>query len=278
MPNSLEKNIDTHAWDGQWYRRATFDDGTWLGSNNSDECKIDSIAQSWAVLSNAKDKVRVKQAMASAEKHLIRKQDSLALLFTPPFDKTAHNPGYIKGYPPGLRENGGQYSHASMWSILAYAKLGEGKKAADLFAMLNPINHACSASKMEQYMVEPYAVAADIYSVEPYVGKGGWTWYTGAAGWMYQAGLQGILGIGREGDLLIIKPCIPHEWPKYSATIKVANSHFDIVVDNALPLTSNSLSAELNGVSLENIGQDVRVKLKDGHHCLRISAKATPNT
>jgi cyclic beta-1,2-glucan synthetase len=274
----LRKDIDEHAWDGQWYRRATFDDGTWLGSNNSDECKIDSIAQSWAVLAKANDEVRVKQAMVSAEEYLICQQDKLALLFTPPFDKTAHNPGYIKGYPPGLRENGGQYSHASMWFMLALAKQGDGKKAVDLFAMLNPINHASNAANVNQYKVEPYAVAADIYSVEPYVGRGGWTWYTGAAGWMYQAGIEGILGFRREGEMLILQPCIPAEWPEFSATVKIRNSHFDISVDNAVPLNKNQLLAELNGVLLKDIGQDVRVKLEAGHHRLSIAAKETLNT
>jgi cyclic beta-1,2-glucan synthetase len=162
--------------------------------------------------------------------------------------------------------------------MLALAKQGEGKKAVDLFAMLNPINHASNASKVNQYKVEPYAVAADIYSVEPYVGRGGWTWYTGAAGWMYQAGLEGILGIRREGKMLILQPCIPDEWPEFSAIVKIENSHFDIAVDNAVALNNNQLLAELNGVSLENIGQDVRIALEAGHHCLRISGKAIPNS
>ena len=265
--------IDEQAWDGDWYRRATFDDGTWLGSSSNDECQIDSIAQSWAVLANATDQNKVMSAMSSAENKLINHQDGLALLFTPPFDKTAHNPGYIKGYPPGLRENGGQYSHAAMWFILALAKQGEGKKAVDLFAMLNPINHASNVEKAQCYKVEPYAVAADIYSVAPYVGRGGWTWYTGAAGWMYQAGLEGILGIRREGKTLIIQPCIPDEWPAFSAILEIENSHFDIEVNNLVPLANGQLYAELNGISLENKESFVSVELDGGHHQLIISAK-----
>lgn len=264
--------IDEQTWDGQWYRRATFDDGTWLGSKSNDECQIDSIAQSWAVLANGTDQHKVMTAMSAVETHLIKQQERLALLFTPPFDQTTHNPGYIKGYPPGLRENGGQYSHAAMWFILALAKQGEGKKAVDLFAMVNPINHASDSEKVQRYKVEPYAVAADIYSISPYIGRGGWTWYTGAAGWMYQAGLEGILGIRREGKNLIIQPCIPDHWPEFSAAIKIANSHLDITVNNQVPLANNLLHAELNGILLANQGSLVSVELKDGYHRLMISA------
>lgn len=266
-------SINSKAWDGEWYRRATFDDGTWLGSKSNDECQIDSIAQSWAVLANAQNQIKVKSAMSAAENHLIKHQDSLALLFTPPFDQTAHNPGYIKGYPPGLRENGGQYSHAAMWFILALCKQGQGKKAVDLFSLLNPINHASDAEKAQCYQVEPYVVAADVYSVSPYVGRGGWTWYTGAAGWMYQAGLEGILGIRREGKNLIIQPCIPEEWPEFSATFKLENSHFDIEVNNLVPLANNPLYAELDGISLNNQEEFVSVVVDGGHHSLIISAK-----
>jgi cyclic beta-1,2-glucan synthetase len=169
------------SWDGGWYRRATYDDGTWLGSAESDECRIDSIAQSWAVLSRAAEPSRAAQAMAAVSNQLIRPDDGMALLFTPPFDKTPRDPGYIKGYPPGLRENGGQYSHAAMWAILAFAELGDGDRAASLFALLNPINHARTPAEAQRYKVEPYVVAADVYSEPPHVGRGGWTWYTGAA-------------------------------------------------------------------------------------------------
>ena len=187
--------IEAHGWDGAWYRRGTFDDGTVLGSAASDECRIDSIAQSWAVLSGAADPARARQAMASMTEHLIRPDPGLALLFNPPFDHTPLDPGYIKGYPPGLRENGGQYSHAAMWAVLAQAKLGDGDAAHRLFALLNPINHALTAQDANRYKVEPYVVAADVYSTAPHAGRGGWTWYTGSAGWMYRAGIEGLLGL-----------------------------------------------------------------------------------
>jgi cyclic beta-1,2-glucan synthetase len=226
----LREALEREAWDGQWYRRATYDDGTWLGASDSGECRIDSIAQSWAVLSGAADAARCAQAMASLDEHLIRRSEGLALLFTPPLDRTARDPGYIKGYPPGLRENGGQYSHAAMWAVLAFAALGDGAKAAELFALLNPINHSLTPAQAERYKVEPYVVAADIYSVAPHVGRGGWSWYTGAAGWMYQAGVEGILGIRREGASLVIDPCIPPQWRGYSATVRVGGTQYDIQV------------------------------------------------
>src|SRR6185369_11161665 len=217
---ALREALEREAWDGRWYRRATYDDGTWLGSADSGECRIDSIAQSWAVLSGAADPARAATAMASLDEHLVRRGDAgggLALLFTPPFDRTARDPGYIKGYPPGLRENGGQYSHAAMWAVLAFAKSGDGAKAAELFALLNPINHATTPQDTARYRVEPYVVAADVYSVAPHTGRGGWTWYTGAAGWMVQAGVEGILGIRREGMSLLVDPCVPAHWPGYEA-------------------------------------------------------------
>ena len=211
--------IERDGWDGAWYRRGTFDDGSLLGSATSDECRIDSIAQSWAVLSGAADPGRAEMAMASVTKHLIRPDPGMALLFTPPFDRTAHDPGYIKGYPPGLRENGGQYSHAAMWAVLAFAKLGDGDAAGALFAMLNPINHALTEADAERYKVEPYVVAADVYSTAPHEGRGGWTWYTGSAGWMYRAGVEGLLGLTRTGESLHLNPCFPKDWPQISAQI-----------------------------------------------------------
>ncbi len=191
---SVRRAVERSAWDGEWYRRATFDDGTWLGSKDSGECRIDSIAQSWAVLSGAADLLRASTAMASLERHLIRTNDGIALLFEPPFDKTPLDPGYIKGYPPGLRENGGQYSHAAMWAILAFAGMGAGDRAHALFALVNPINHALTPADAHRYKVEPYVLAADVYSVAPHAGRGGWTWYTGSAAWMYRAGVEGFWG------------------------------------------------------------------------------------
>ena len=268
----LRKSIDKHAWDGQWYRRATFDDGSWLGASSNKECTIDSIAQSWAVLANGEDSDRLHLAMAEVDKHLVNKDDNLALLFTLPFDKTEQNPGYIKGYPPGLRENGGQYSHAAMWYLLALTQQGESKKAIELFTMLNPINHSNTSEKTQVYKVEPYVVAADIYSVAPFVGQGGWTWYTGAAGWMYQAGIEGILGIRKEGRSVVIKPCIPNEWPGFTATIVFEQCHLEISVDNKKPLAVNQLQGRLDDELLKPDGEALNIELKDGHHKLVIFA------
>jgi cyclic beta-1,2-glucan synthetase len=268
---SVRGALERDAWDGEWYRRATFDDGTWLGSKNSDECQIDSIAQSWAVLSGAADPARAAQAMASLEKHLIRREDGLALLFAPPFDKTSHDPGYIKGYPPGLRENGGQYSHAAMWAILAFAKLGDGNRAAGLFSLLNPVNHARTSTEVGRYKVEPYVVAADVYSVAPHTGRGGWTWYTGSAGWMYRAGVEGILGIRREGDFLVVAPCIPDAWPGFEATVNVHSTRYEIRVESAAG--RGVTRALLDGVSVDCGGGPVRVPLDAKSHTLLISLR-----
>lgn len=207
--DALEKN----GWDGAWYRRAFFDDGTPLGSVNSQACKIDQIAQSWAVISGCARPERARQAMESVSQELIKSDEQLALLFKPPFDNIMPDPGYVQSYPPGIRENGGQYTHGAIWSIFAFAALGESDKAWELFAMLNPANHAANPDDMARYRVEPYVVAADIYSVEPHTGRGGWTWYTGAAGWLYRAGLEAILGFSRRGATLRVQPCLPRHWP-----------------------------------------------------------------
>ena len=196
---ALSSAFEHEAWDGQWYRRGWFDDGTPLGSAMNEECRIDSIAQSWAVISGVAPPDRAVQAMTAVERELILHHDGLALLFTPPFDRSPHDPGYIKGYPPGVRENGGQYTHAALWSVMAFAGLGEGDKAAALFWMLNPINHARTRIDMHRYKVEPYVVAADVYATPAHVGRGGWTWYTGSAGWMQRAGVESILGLRIEG-------------------------------------------------------------------------------
>jgi cyclic beta-1,2-glucan synthetase len=267
---SVRKAIEREAWDGAWYRRATFDDGTWLGSNQSDECQIDSIAQSWAVLSGA-DLARAATAMASLEKHLIRREEGLALLFTPPFDNTMRDPGYIKGYPPGLRENGGQYSHAAMWAILAFAKSGAGDKAHDLFALLNPINHAITPEETERYKVEPYVVAADVYSVVPHVGRGGWTWYTGSAAWMYRSGAEGILGIRREGEFLIVDPCIPASWPGFEATVRMGSTRYDIRVDNSIKRGPGAWSAVIDGEPVQWSQTGACVPLDGCKHSLSLA-------
>ena len=216
MRQALERN----GWDGGWYLRAFYDDGTPLGSAQDAECQIDSIAQSWAVLSGAGEPGRAAQAMDAVRRRLVRPEDGLLLLFTPPFDKTPRDPGYIKGYLPGIRENGGQYTHAALWSAWAFAELGQSETAEVVFRLLNPIYHADTPAKVARYKVEPYVVAADVYGVAPHIGRGGWTWYTGSAAWMYRLGLEGILGLQRRGAGLIIEPHIPAGWPGYEVTYR----------------------------------------------------------
>ncbi|KKC35810.1 glycosyl transferase [Devosia epidermidihirudinis] len=263
--------IERHAWDGEWYRRATFDDGTWLGSRLSEECQIDSIAQSWAVLSGVADPARAATAMASLQSHLVRPHEGLALLFTPPFDKTPHDPGYIKGYPPGLRENGGQYSHAAMWAIMAFAKLGQGDKSHHLFGLLNPINHAHTPEQVNRYKVEPYVIAADVYSVAPHVGRGGWTWYTGSAGWMHRAGLEAILGITREGNNLIIAPCLPSTWPGFEATVNLSGTQYDFrVINTAADAGTQIERVIVDGTERHPMPSPLRFPLDGGSHRVEI--------
>ena len=220
------------AWDGEWYRRAYFDDGTPLGSKENAECRIDAIAQSWAVISGAGRPERARQAMASTDRHLVREKDGIILLLTPPFDKMTPSPGYIQGYVPGVRENGGQYTHAALWTILAHAQLGHGDRAEALYRMVNPINHATDAASVERYRVEPYVVAADVYSQDRHVGRGGWTWYTGSAGWMYRVGIETILGVTLARGALRIDPCIPSGWKNYEVTYRTSTAEFRIAVEN----------------------------------------------
>jgi cyclic beta-1,2-glucan synthetase len=209
------RGAQEQAWDGQWYRRGYYDDGTPLGSHESEECRIDTIAQSWSIIAGAADPARCTQAMDSVDRLLIDHPHRLARLFTPPFDHGSENPGYIRGYPPGVRENGGQYTHGAIWSIFAWAGLGDGDRAGGLFRLLNPIHHGEHAAAVERYKVEPYVVCADVYSVAPHVGRGGWTWYTGSAAWLYRAGLETVLGFHLRGEQLRIDPCIPRAWPGF---------------------------------------------------------------
>jgi cellobiose phosphorylase len=229
---ALRRALEEHAWDGDWYRRAYFDDGTPLGSAQNDECRIDSIAQSWAVISGGGDPERARRAMAAVQEHLVRDVDQMILLFTPPFDRSALEPGYIKGYVPGIRENGGQYTHAAAWVVLATALLGEGKRALELFALLNPVRHADTPEGVARYMVEPYVVAADVYGAPPHTGRGGWTWYTGSASWLYRVGLEAILGFRQRGDRLTIDPCIAPDWPRYEISYRHRSATYNIVVEN----------------------------------------------
>ena len=215
---ALVREALERSWDGQWYRRGYYDDGTPLGSRESEECQIDVIAQSWSVLSGASNPQHAAQAMGSVDRLLVDHPHQIARLFTPPFDRGKDNPGYIKGYPPGVRENGGQYTHGAIWSIFAWARLGDGDRAGALFGTLNPIRHSDSAEAVARYRVEPYVACADVYSITPHIGRGGWTWYTGSASWLYRAGLEAVLGFQVHGDQLRIDPCIPKHWPGFELT------------------------------------------------------------
>ncbi len=243
----LSGALEANAWDGDWYLRAFFDDGRRLGSHENSECRIDSIAQSWSILSEAGDPKRAAQAMESVYRMLVKQSEKMVLLFTPPFDQTGSDPGYIKGYLPGVRENGGQYTHASVWTAWAFAALGQGDRAGDLFHMLNPINHADTADKAARYKVEPFVMAADIYSQSPNTGMGGWTWYTGSSSWMYRLGLEAILGITRAGATLTINPCIPGSWPGYKADYRFGNTHYLISVENPQGLNRGVRQVKLDG-------------------------------
>ncbi|HEX5591265.1 MAG TPA: glucoamylase family protein [Candidatus Limnocylindrales bacterium] len=243
----LRRALERDGWDGDWYRRAFFDDGTPLGSSMNAECRIDSIAQSWSVLSGAADPARAERAMAAVEEYLVRRGDGLVLLFSPPFDRSDVDPGYIKGYLPGIRENGGQYTHGAIWSVLAYAALGDGDKAGELFSILNPINHASTRAGVHRYKVEPYVMAADVYAEPPHVGRGGWTWYTGSAGWMYQAGIEAILGFRLRGERLELSPCIPRAWPGYAIDFRYHSARYEIVVENPHGVSRGVASIELDG-------------------------------
>ncbi len=253
------------AWDGAWYRRAYFDDGTPLGSHTDTECRIDAIAQSWSVLSGVAAPARAATAMASLDRNLVNPTEQLMLLLTPPFDAGKSDPGYIKGYPPGIRENGGQYTHAAMWTVMAFAALGDGDKAATLFAMLNPINHARGPADVARYKVEPYAVVADVYSAPGHVGRGGWTWYTGSAGWMQRTGIESILGIAVRGAGLHIDPCIPQGWPHYEVTITWRSARYCITVENPAGAGRGVVSLALDGVALA-VGPAVMLIDDGGEH------------
>jgi cellobiose phosphorylase len=262
---TLRQNLEAHAWDGAWYRRAWFDDGTPLGSTASPECRIDSIAQSWSVLSGAGDPARARQAMASLSEHLVRRDTGVVQLLDPPFDKTPKDPGYIRGYVPGVRENGGQYTHAAIWATMAFAQLGDRERAWELLRMINPVNHALDAAQAAVYKVEPYVVAADVYAVAPHVGRGGWTWYTGSAGWMYRLMTESLLGLRREGDTLRIAPCLPADWPGFGMDYRFGASVYRLEVVQAAGATPGIV---LDGVALPGLvlplrddGADHRVQI-----------------
>jgi cellobiose phosphorylase len=232
---TLRHRVNLEGWDGEWYRRAYFDDGEPLGSRTNQECRIDALPQSWSVLSGAGEPERARQAMDAVYDHLVRHKEKLVQLFDPPFDRAIPNPGYIQGYLPGVRENGGQYTHAAVWSVMAFAAMGDAKRAWELMALINPVNHGRTQEEIDVYQVEPYVVAADVYRVPPHAGRGGWTWYTGSAGWMYRLILESLLGLRLEVDRLRFEPCLPADWPEVTIHYRYRETLHHIVFRRAGP-------------------------------------------
>ena len=265
----LRNNIEANAWDGAWYRRAYFDDGTPLGSSSNDECQIDSISQSWAVISGGGDPLRARQAMAAVDQRLVRREAQLIQLLDPPFDQSSLEPGYIKGYVPGVRENGGQYTHAAIWATMAFAMMGDCKRAWELFAMLNPIHHGSTPEEIERYKVEPYVMSADIYGAPPHTGRGGWTWYTGASGWMYRLSLETLLGLSLEVDHLRISPCIPAHWPSYKVHYRYRETVYHITIKRSGEKRDRAFRVTVDGTVINQTGVDAtgrpygRIPLRD---------------
>jgi cyclic beta-1,2-glucan synthetase len=264
----LAEAVEETSWDGAWYRRAYYDDGTPLGSRESEECRIDAIAQAWACISGLASPDRAEMALDSVDEKLIRREDGLVLLLDPPFDATTHDPGYIKGYIPGVRENGGQYTHAAAWVVLAYLLAGEGDEALGIFDLINPINHTSSAEGVERYVVEPYVVAGDVYATPWHMGRGGWTWYTGAAGWLYQVAVRWLLGLRFEFvdgvEQLIIDPCIPKDWPGYSMTIRRGGTTWNVRVENPRGVNRGVARVEVDGAAID--GYSIPLVLDDAQH------------
>jgi cyclic beta-1,2-glucan synthetase len=246
--DAAEKN----AWDGAWYRRAYYDDGTPLGSATNAECRIDSIAQSWSVIAGAAPADRTRSAMRAVYEQLVREDARLIMLLTPPFDKSAENPGYIKGYLPGVRENGAQYTHGALWTVLATALAGDGDRASHLFRMLNPLTHARSDADVERYKVEPYVVCADVYTAAGHLGRGGWTWYTGSAAWSWRIAVETLLGFSKRGEHLRIEPCMPRDWREFTIEYRYGASRYVIQVRNPAGLTQGVSTVEMDGQIVED--------------------------
>jgi len=244
----LRLSIEANGWDGDWYRRAYFDDGTPLGSASNAECRIDSISQSWAVLSGAGDEPRSRLAMQAVDEHLVRRRDGLVQLLDPPFSKSLQDAGYIRGYVPGVRENGGQYTHGAVWAAMAFAQLGDNARASELLGMINPVNHALNARDVTVYKGEPYVVSADVYAVHPHVGRAGWSWYTGSAGWMYRLIVESMLGLRREGDTLHFLPCLAPEWPRCTLRYRFHETSYRIEMVRNVAGQADRVSVEADGV------------------------------
>lgn len=230
--HQLQENLERSGWDGEWYRRAYFDSGEPLGSSINPECMIDSIAQSWAVLSKAASHERAASAMDAVTKYLINPEDHLMPLFTPPFDTAPINPGYIKGYVPGVRENAGHYSHAAIWVVMAFAARKDPKQAWKLLSYLSPVHHSKTPEGVRKYRVEPYVIASDIYAAPPHTGRGGWTWYSGSAGWMYTLILESLLGVKKSGDSMSFDPCIPMDWKSFQIMYRYHSTMYQIDVNH----------------------------------------------
>ncbi len=259
----LAANVEAHAWDGQWYRRAYFDDGTPLGSHENDECQIDSISQSWGILSGAADPERVRGAMQQVDARLVRREFGLIQLLDPPFDKGTLNPGYIRGYVPGVRENGGQYTHAAIWTAMAFAKMGDTERAWELLRMINPVQHGSTAAGVATYKVEPYVVTADVYAVSPHVGRGGWSWYTGSSGWMYRLIVESLLGVTLADGKLILAPRMPAEWKGFTLRYRYGASTYVIdVAQGTAGLTVDGVAQEGHTIGLVDDGREHAVALR----------------
>jgi cellobiose phosphorylase len=271
----LRRNVERHGWDGEWYRRAYFDDGSPLGSASNPECQIDSISQSWSVLSGAGDHERSRMAMEAVDERLVRREHGLIQLLDPPFDKSELNPGYIKGYVPGVRENGGQYTHAAIWAAMAFARLGDNRRAWELFTMINPVNHAISPEGAAIYKVEPYVASADVYALPPHIGRGGWTWYTGSAGWMYRLIVESLLGLRLEVDKLRFAPCLPSDWKAFKIHYRYRETVYHIAVVQP-PTGNDEMSVTVDGVEQH----DKAVRLVDDHreHSVEVRMNAVDGT
>jgi cyclic beta-1,2-glucan synthetase len=268
---ALELALETKAWDGDWYRRAFYDDGTPLGTSVDTECRVESMAQSWAVISGRGDAERTRRAMRAVNENLVRPNDGLVALFTAPFDLTGHDPGYIKGYPPGLRENGGQYTHGSIWSLIAFALLGEGDKAGELLEIFDPIRKSATPEKLARYKVEPYVECADVYSVAPHIGRGGWTWYSGSAGWLYRAIVEWVLGFRLHVDRLRVEPCIPHGWKGFTLDWRRGSTRYRIEVENPDGVCRGVAALELDGVTLADCGAGIPLVDDGTTHRVRVT-------
>ena len=268
----LRARLEAHGWDGAWYRRAYFDDGTPLGSASNAECQIDSIAQSWSVLSGVAAPDRARRAMDAMHARLVRPDAKVVLLLDPPFDHKGPSPGYIAGYLPGVRENGGQYNHAAIWAAMAFAALGDSARAWSLLGIINPVNRAATADDMARYRVEPYVMAADVYTVAPHTGRGGWSWYTGSSGWMYRLIVESLLGLQLKADgdgaRLVLSPCLPGDWPGYALEYRHGRTLYQIEVTQVRPV-ADAIELRLDGelqagrsVPLVDDGKPHRVEMR----------------